>query len=492
MQGDGIIGIDVGTTSVKAAVLDRAGAIRARFARQYPATRRGTNMVEQDPDDWVRLIREALDGFADHPVAALGLCSQVNTHVFVDADGNALHPAILWQDGRAAAEAARLDAMVSAEQKIAWWGAPMPIDASHAVSRMAWMARHHPDIWERTRWVMLPKDYCLMKLTGQLSTDPLSNVGLVDNDLRYVPEVLDLVPGAADRLAPLAGITDVVGQVVEGPHRGVPVVCGTMDAWAGLVGTGGARDRSTVYLSGTSEILGISSTRVVPTPGVIVFPECSGIRMHAAPTQNGGDAAQWFAQAAGITLDRMTRIVSDRPRSTATPLFLPQLEGERAPLWNADLRGAFLGLGRRTDMADLARAVFEGVAFAARHALEALQTSADERSDVISCGGGGFRSPVWAQIRADVLGRPLRTLAAGEPGVLGAATLAAIGTGVHSGFEDAWQALARYEEVHTPVDSRVAAYDAIYSIYRDAVSANAETGKRLIAAATGAAWDAAS
>ena len=395
------------------------------------------------------------------------------------ADGNALCPAILWKDRRASGEATALDAQITVAQKEAWWGAPMPIDASHVISRMAWVAKCRPDIWDKTRWVMLPKDYCILKLTGKVSTDPLSNIGLVDKDLNYLLEVLALVPGAAERMAPLVAITDIAGYVKQGPLRGTPIVSGTMDAWAGLVGTGGAKEHSSIYLSGTSEILGISSTKVVPTPGAIVFPESHGLRVHAAPTQNGGDAKVWFAQVNGITMKKMSALVAENSRGAATPLFLPQLEGERAPYWDPDLRGAFLGVSRQTLLPDFARAVYEGVAFAARQALETLKISADVDSDIISCGGGGFRSQAWTQIRADVLNKPLQRLASGEPGISGAVTLAAIGTGIYSNFEEASTALSQYSAPNIPDPKQVEIYASVFEIYKDAIKANANIGKRL-------------
>ncbi|SMY08271.1 xylulokinase [Flavimaricola marinus] len=474
-----ILGIDVGTTSVKAGIIDETGQIVARFAQSYPTRRSGRNVVEQDPADWIRLIDAALEAFAGHEVSAIGLTSQVNTHVFVGADGSSLMPAILWQDGRAGAEAAALDARVTVEQKQAWWGAPMPIDASHAASRMAWVAAHRPEIWEQTRWVMLPKDYCLLALTGEAATDPLSNVGLVDSDLRYVPEVLALVPGAAERMAPLVPICDVVGRVRGGPFEGVPVVSGTMDAWAGLVGTGGAQDRSTMYLSGTSEIMGISSREVIPTPGAIVFAECEGIRLHAAPTQSGGDAVAWFTGVHEMSPEAMAAMVG--PRSDAVPLFLPQLQGERAPLWDADLRAAFLGVSRQTGQADFARAVYEGVAMAARMALETLQASSGVKSDTITCGGGGFQSEPWNQIRADVMGVELRRLAAKDPGILGAATMAAIGVGAFAGFEEAYAALAAVDQSYAPDPGRRAFYDDLFALYAEAITTTADLGKRVSA-----------
>lgn len=475
------MGIDVGTTSVKAGLLDEAGCVVASFSQAYGTARGAGGVVEQDPRDWTRLIDRAVaqfvgDGFGK-AIAAIGLTSQVNTHVFVGADGAPLMPAIVWQDTRAGAEALALDARVSEAQKLAWWGAPMPIDASHAVARMAWVARHLPEVWDATAHVLLPKDYCIAHLTGVISSDPVSNIGLVDGAFRYISEVLALLPGAADRMGPLVPVTEVVGTA-RGALAGRPVVSGTMDAWAGLVGAGGAQEGATVYLSGTSEILGISSLCVDPTPGVIVFPECEGLRLHAAPTQSGGDAAAWFAGVAGMSVEAMSGLVAEAPRG-GVALFLPQLEGERAPLWDADLRASFLGLSRQTTTADMARAVFEGVAFSARHAMEALQASALVRSDVITCGGGGFRSAPWAQIRADVLGVELRLLAAAEPGVLGAATVAAVGTGGYADLAEAHGALARTDAVFTPRDKAHAAYTELFGIYKDAIAQNAGLTRRL-------------
>lgn len=479
-----ILGIDVGTTAIKAGLVETRGRIVSSFAESYTTHRHGNGVVEQETDDWVGLIEAAIaqflaEGHGDD-IASVGLCSQVNTHVFVDAAGKPLMPAILWQDGRTSAEAAELDAQVGDCQKHDWWGAPMPIDASHALSRMLWVARNRPDIWEATRWVMLPKDYCLFKLTGEVTTDPVSNVGLVDNQLGYIRELFDLVPGSFDKMAPLVPITGMAGKMRQGaPLAGRPVASGTMDAWAGLVGAGCAKAGATAYLSGTSEILGISSKTVVPTPGAIVFAQSDDIRIHAAPTQSGGDAKLWFATLAGLGLQQMSELVADTQRSSATPLFLPQLEGERAPLWDANLRAVFLGLSRRSGLGDMARAVYEGVALSARHALETVQASADTVSPFVTCAGGGFRSDAWAQIRADVLGVELRTLAAKEPGIAGAATIAAIAVGDFSSFDQADDALLRHDRVFVPSETAHARYNELFAIYKEAIAANSNLTERL-------------
>lgn len=482
MVDDCLLGIDIGTTTVKAGVIGPDGSTVSHFSEDYP-TRRREGLVEQDAEDWVRLVEAACAELSGHSVVALGLCSQVNTHVFVDADGRALMPAIQWQDARAGKEAEELDARVPEERRIEWWGAPMPIDASHAIARMAWVARHHPDIWNRTRYVMLPKDYCLWRLTGVPSTDPVSNIGLVGPDLKYVGGVFDLVPGSSDKMAPLLPVTEIIGPVNNGPVAGVPAASGTMDAWAGLVGAGTVREGRAAYLSGTSEILGISSRTITPTPGAIVFPECGGIRLHAGPTNNGGDALAWFATVAGLNLGEINALVAGQQRSALTPLFLPQLEGERAPLWNPNLRAAFMGVSRGTGTADLARAVFEGVAFSARHILETLVASSGVAPEWIIGGGGGFRSRTWNQIRADALGIPVRVLSSDQPGVLGAALIAGLACGQHASIEAASDRLMKIGDVYQPDSGRTREYDEVFAIYKDAVEKQADVVDRLRQAA---------
>ncbi|MEL7529617.1 MAG: FGGY-family carbohydrate kinase, partial [Pseudomonadota bacterium] len=360
-MSDLLLGIDLGTTSVKAGVFAPDGTQLAGFAESYPTRRPASGICEQDPADWIRLIDSATDQFRAsgliNSVRCGALTSQVNTHAFVDQTGTPLRPAILWQDTRATLEARELNAKMTDAEKIALLGAPIPIDASHLLARMLWVKRHEPEIWDKTAHVLLPKDYALLHLTGELATDALSNIGLVGQDGNYASKILDLVPGAMERMAQLRAMTSVVGN----SRDGVPLSNATMDGWVGLVGAGACRENAFAYLSGTSEILGLSCRTVTQKPGIVVFAEAKGLRIHAGPTQSGGASQQWFCDVAGLTIPEMAKMVQDKPLSRA-PLYLPQLAGERAPIWNADLRGAFLGLEAGMQTADFARAVYEGVA----------------------------------------------------------------------------------------------------------------------------------
>ena len=247
-----LIGIDVGTGAVKAILMDLEGNVLETFARPYPTARPKPGHVEQDPRDWIDGVLAALDGFAKARdlggVLGIGFCSQVNTHVFVDNDGSPLLPAIVWQDVRCGEDAAAVDAKITPEQKTTWFGGPMPIDASHALARMAHVARTLPELYSRTRYVLLPKDYCALKLTGAVATDPISSVGLVDSTLHYVDDLIGTVPKAREKLAPLYGFTHRVGSVRNGlPCAGTPVFVGVMDAWAGMFGLGVTRGGDAMY-----------------------------------------------------------------------------------------------------------------------------------------------------------------------------------------------------------------------------------------------------
>lgn len=464
-----LIGIDVGTTSVKAAVFDAGGNTLSSYASAYPTRRPEPCWVEQDTDDWMRHVLAALSQFAPNPtVEAVGLCSQVNTHVFVDGQGNVLMPAIVWQDGRCAAEAARLDAMITQKERLDWWGLPLPIDASHVLSRMAWVARHHPGIWARTRWVLAPKDYCILKLTGEAIADPLTAYGLVDGQLQLIGKLLDLVPGAAQRLPPFAPITATVGRIRPGlPGAGLPMVAGSMDAWSGMAGAGVSKNGEGLYLSGTSEIAGILSDRKVQTPGVIALPECDGIQLHTGPTQSGGASAQWLAALLGRSQDEIDRLVAESDPARPAPMFLPHLQGERAPVWDIQSRASFSGIDSSMGAADFARAVYEGVAHSVRWLFEALVQSAAVTPEIINLSGGGARSDCWCQIRADVLGRPLRRTSNLNAGVLGAAMFAGAGIGRFSSIPEAVKALVRFDRVFEPDPRRAAYYDHRFAKYKE-------------------------
>ena len=454
-----LIGIDVGTTSTKAILIDGAGKRLAQFSRPHGMDRAGDGRAEQHPSAWLDSVLAALQHFADATdlkgVDGIGLTSQVNTHVFVDKDGAPLRPALTWQDTRAAPDAIRLDGQVSMAQKTQWFGGPVPIDASHALSRMAMIARTEPGTWGATRHVLLPKDFIALQLTGEIASDPVSAIGLVDKAGDYVAPLLDLVPGAKERLPTLFDFQHSVGRVRAGlPCAGIPVMVGAMDAWAGMFGCGVVSEGDVMYQTGTSEVPGIISSKVVPTQGVVLFPPYQGIRMHAAPTQSGGASITWLSNLLARTPEDLFDLAGAVERAASIPVFLPHLAGERAPIWDAQSRGVFARLDAGVGPGEMTVSVMEGVAHSVRWAFEALEQSADLRPTIINIGGGGARSNLWCQIRADVLGVPLRRTEQPAVAALGAAIIAGLGSGAFGSLASAVGELVQYDKTFTPDPTR--------------------------------------
>lgn len=469
------IGIDIGTSSIKAIMGGGGGILLDSYGGHHETRRPSPGAAEQDPAAWMQHVNAALARFATHPragdVAAIGITSQVNTHVFCDAHLTPLHPAITWQDTRPAAPARRLDAAIGPEDKISALGAPIPIDASHALARMAWMAEIHPEVWAATGHVLLPKDYVIARLSGQIVADPISAVGLVGTDLRYAPSILELLATAETVLPALRDPLDIAGRVLPGgPFAGVPIATGTMDAWAGMFGLGVAAEGAAFYLSGTSDVLGMISDHRTGAEGIITFPSWRGITLHAGPTQSGGASLAWAARLLGRDVARLGEFAAKASITRASPLFLPHLEGERAPLWDAGSRGAFAGMSSATGAEELAACVMEGVAFSARLAFEAIERSAGRRVSRLRHGGGGATSDTWCQIRANALGRTLERVAVSEVGAMGALVIAATAAGYLPDLRDATKGLVSLDRAFAPQPEQVALaedrFEAFKALYR--------------------------
>ena len=466
-----LIGLDVGTTSVKAGLFDAAGNQLSRFSERYTTHRGANGEVTQNPADWMALVGKALHSVSCElpkgAITAVGLTSQVNTHVFVDHNLQPLLPAFTWQDTRCAGIASELDARVSVADKIAWWGAPLPIDASHVLARMEYVKRLHPDVWAKTSHVLAPKDYCIAKLSGEIVTDPMTAFGVIDSQLQMIEPLVALVDGARRRLPRIAGFTKSAGKIREGlPCAGMPMVVGAMDAWAGFLGAGANQDGDAVYLSGTSEILGLVSKTKVPTPGVIAFPECAGLVIHAGPTQSGAASLDWASRLFNRPVVELLLLVAALAPETPAPAFLPHLDGERAPVWDTQSRGAFAGAMANMGAAEFTLGVLEGVAYSVRLLMQSLQNSAAMRPEALLHAGGGASADIWCQIRADVLGMPVKRLRNLDAGVAGAAMLAGVGVGLFGSIEGAANKFTQIDHIFEPRAHLIQRHDFGFDRYQ--------------------------
>ena len=479
MVRDVVLGFDVGTTSVKAGLLFLGDdGPPETVTHGYLTTRPAPGRVEQDPDAWLTSMRacwlELTDRVGSLRVHAIGLCSQVNTHLLVDASLQPTYPAINWQDTRAVAEAAELDARV-AGQREAFWGGPFRIDASYALARLAWLARHEPIAFEAARWLMSPKDYCVAAICGEVVSDTISPVGLVGPDDHYIGAALDLVEGAAAMLPPLRAFDALAGTTradnAVGLPEGIPVSVGTMDAWSSVFGSGLVHVGRAMEVAGTSEVLAIVSDRAVPTPGIISFAPVHGLQLHAGPTQAGGSALDWAAALLGRTRAELLDLAAVALADPQPILFLPHLAGERAPHWNPDARGVFMGLTAATEPHHLALAVLEGVAFAARQVLDRCQQAAGLPATQLRLSGGAARSRTWNQVKASVHGRIISVLETLDSGVLGAALVGLVAAGIEPDLEGATERRVKVDHEVEPDMGAQPRLDDLFGIYREAYPA---------------------
>jgi len=476
-MNEALLTLDLGTSSCKGAVYDVTGALLAEASQGYPVQRPAPLWVEQDPQDWwdaaIAVCRRLLQDVPAGAIAGVGLSGQVPTMVLVDAAGQALAPAITWQDRRAEREAAWLRDEVGTEQLATWLGLDLPIDAGWPPARLLWWRRHQPAVLAAARHVLMTKDYLLARLTGAFCSDAWSAKGLAHLSTGAAPDAyyaaLDVPAVIVPRILPphaVAGTVQSAAAAATGLRPGTPVVTSSSDAICGMVGTGALRESGIAFnQTGTSEIIGCSGG--APTAGLLHVPAAiaGGIDVLYGPTQSGGDSVTWFAEWMGSgRVEDVFGAAAAAPAGAGGVLFLPYLQGERAPIWDSAARGALVGMRRQHGPDHGARAVLEGVAMSVRHVLEMCGVHPDP-ARALRVSGGSTRVELWNQIRADVTGLTVDITEQINVATLGAAMLAAVGAGLYPSVKEA-ATMARVRVSHAPRPERRALYDDLYAQYR--------------------------
>jgi xylulokinase len=479
-----LIGLDVGTTSCKAGLFDAGGNMVALASAPYGVHRLGDGRVEQDAgwywDSAVRCLRQLLatPGVDPGRLAGMSACGQAPTMILLDAAGDPLRAAILWQDTRAAAEAAALARDPGGEALARWLGISWPVDASMPMARFLWLHRNEPQTLQRTRLVLSPKDLVQLRLTGSVATDLWSARGMVHQGTRQPIAALRELTGLDLGAVPPALASDAImgrvsapGAAATGLPEGLPVAAGWTDAMAAMLGSGGLnRAGLAADVSGTSEVVGLTlRERPADAGPLLTAPVVNSGRWQLyGPTQSSGGSLGWamqtFASPAMETAAALAEAATAPPGAGGV-VFLPYLEGERAPLWDPRARGAFAGLGSAQGRAHLLRAVLEGVACSVRHILHTAEALSGTEAAELRVAGGGSRLALWNQIKADVTGRPVRPCVTSENGVLGGAMLAAVGAGVYADVTAAGEAMVQLLDPVPPDGETAETYGRLYERY---------------------------
>jgi xylulokinase len=466
------IGLDVGTTGVKALAVDAHGTVVARSERGYPLSTPRPGWSEQDPDDWWRASAEALAEVAGgHEVAGIGLSGQMHGLVCLDEHDRVIRPAILWNDQRTGEECAAIEERIGLDRLIALTGNRAL--TGFTAPKLLWLRRHEPDAYARISRVVLPKDFVRLRLTGAWAIDVADASGTLLLDVaarRWSEDVLAALDLPSRWLPPVLESPAVSGTVSEGPLRGVPVAAGAGDCAAAAVGVGAVAPGTLSIVLGTSGVVFATLPAFAAEPRARVHAFCHALpgTWHAMGVMlSAAGSLQWFRDrlAPDVPFEVLVAEAEAWEPGADGLLFAPYLAGERTPHADPDARGAFTGLELRHDRGALVRAVLEGVAFGLRDSLELLRQLGVD-ADRARLSGGGARGSLWRQIVASVLGVQIETTAADEGSAFGAALLGGVAGGLFVDVHDAVARCVRVEEAVDPDPAWQKAYARIEPRFR--------------------------
>jgi xylulokinase len=495
-----LIGLDIGTTGCKATVFDEDGAWVAAASREYSVSLPHPTWAEQDAEQVWRLAQEVLRSVAAAGIGrvacAIGLSVQGEAVIPVDTSGNALRPAILGMDTRTSAQNAWLRSQVGARALFERTG--MPVHTINTLPKLLWMREFEPLIWERADQYLLYEDFVIRKMTGEavISACLASRTQLYDlQGGGWSPELLGLLGLEADRLARIAPSGTAVGLMQRelatalGFDTPPLVVTGGHDQACGALGVGLTEPGLAMVSTGTAEVVEVALKAPVLTTAL--YEGNISVYAHTAPelylamtlNHSGGLLLRWYRDVFGreeISMVEARRHAGDAsPRPDAydlllgdagpeptSLLLLPHFAGSGTPAFDTASKGALLGLTFATTKSEVAKAILEGLTFELRTNLDLLKEGGVAIGELRAIGGGA-RSDLWLQLKADITGTPVVAPRVRESACWGAALLAGHGAGCYDSISDAAVAALHCERRYEPDAERAAAYASRYSLYRE-------------------------
>jgi xylulokinase len=411
------LGLDVGTSAVKAVIVAEDGMVLGQANVALDIARPHPLWSEQAPEDWWRATEGAVGGLrADlrSRVRGVGLTGQMHGATLLDSSDRPLRAAILWNDGRSGVECAALEAREPASRSITG-NLAMP---GFTAPKLLWVRDHEPDIFERTKTVLLPKDFIRLRMTGEKATDLSDASGTLWVDVanrQWSSRMLAATGLSIEHMPSLNEGTAVTGRLLPKVAAAwgmdvVPVAAGGGDNAAGAAGVGVVEPGDALLSLGTSGVIFLANNRFRPNPDAAVhaFCHCLPDRWHQMSVMlNAAICVDWVARLTGHgDAGRLLAAVDAAPPAEGEVIFLPYLGGERTPHNNPHAKGVFFGLTHDTDGVGLGRAVLEGVALGLAEGLDALRAAGSE-AKTLTVVGGGSRSETWGRIIAAALGAPL-------------------------------------------------------------------------------------
>lgn len=485
-----VIGCDVGSQGTKVVLLSSTGALAGEAYAGYDIDYPQPLWAEQPGERWIEALTTAVrqvlaeTGIPAAQVRGLGLGTQVDGVVPVDAAGRALRAGLIWMDRRAGAQCAAVRAQMSAERVFQLTG--LNLDPTHVAPKIRWLADQQPEIYERAAYFLLPGSYLAYHLTGELAVDYSNASSTLLLDVRtksWSPEMCRVFGIDPARLAPVGPATAPLGRLrpslaaALGLRAETVVVVGCGDEHAACLGAGVVRPGLVGDIAGTAEPVCAASPAPAFDPTGLIETHCHGdpdLWLLENPGFVSGGNYRWFRDhfAGGIaqpgqsvyqTLDAEAARV---PPGAEGLTFLPCLMGAMAPTWNEHARGTYAGFTLAHTRGHFARALLEGSAFAVRDITDQMRAVGLDLQE-LRVVGGGAKSPLWNQIKADVTGLPAAVPEITETTALGAALLALVGVGAYATLAEASERVVRIRARYEPQPAAQAVYAAAYELYRD-------------------------
>lgn len=481
------IGIDLGTGGVKALLLSAEGDICANATVNYTPDLPKPGYSEQNPHIWWNAVKKALNVLIDNypsakgRVTALACSGQMHSSVFLDKDGNVIRKAILWNDTRTTKQTKEIydkvgiESLLNSVSNLALEGFTLP--------KLLWLRDNERENYDKVDKLIMPKDYINYALTGIIATEKSDAAGTLLYDVknsRRADNIFEVLEIRKDIQPPVLSSTDILGKV-KGElcsllGNDCLVIAGGADNSCAAVGSGMAHSGQGVISIGTSgTVIGcLNELNTKVTGEVHLFNYSVPNTMYAMGCMlSAGECLNYIQRTIfdNIPFKELDSLAEKSPQGSNGLIFLPYLFGERTPHNNPDARGIFFGLSSSTNKGDIIRSVLEGVAFGIRDMYEIVLnfTSLDE----LTITGGGAKSPLWGQIIADVLNKPLKVNGVSEGPSLGAAFLALTGSGICKSLEELQKKVLKCERMIIPsADAKV--YDKYYALYKKLYKANKE------------------
>ena len=486
------LGLDVGTSGTKALLLSPTGKVLATAESPHELLTPKPGWSEQDPEEWFSAATNATHAVLKKSrikpaeVHAIGLSGQMHGSVFLDAKGKVLRPALLWNDQRTASECAEIEALAGGRDALIN-AVANPALTGFTAPKILWLRKHEPKKFEKTRQILLPKDYLRFRLTHEYATEVSDASGTLLLDVKNrrwhsdLLSKLQLDPALLPRLLESPEISGTLSEAAAktlGLTPGIPVIAGAGDQAAGAVGSGVVLPGLVSAAMGTSGVIFATSRQPQTDPQGRVHTMC-----HALPNTwcvfgcmlSAGGSFQYlrntlFASEVmkrkdpGSLYPEMIAEAASAPPGSENLFFLPYLTGERCPHADPHATAAFIGLTPRHSRAHLLRAVLEGITFGMREQIQIFREMQIPITQVRATGGGA-RSTFWRQLQADMYNAPVATINASEGAALGAAILAAVGTGAFSSVPQATKAIIQVKEKSAPNKKSVSLYNHQYTKY---------------------------